>query len=396
MLDAQLAAAPSKVHDRQWIGVAPAVFAAAWGGNHFTPLLVLYKQLDHFSATQVYLLLAAYIVGLVPGFLATRRLSQWFGRASVMITALVLGIAGSLVLASNETSFVLMALGRALSGLSVSAALTVGTLWIRELSAARLPAIGAVRASMAITLGLGVGAAITGVLATWFAQPTVLPYLVHVGVSVIAVVPLVRAPSVPAVSITDVVARESPRPHGGSFWPGALVASPWVFGVAAIAYALTPALVRISPERVEPAYAALLAVVTLAVGTAVQPLVPLIGRVTRAPAAAGLALGVVGVILCAVTASTGNLFLGILTACVLGCSFGVSLVAGLVKAQALSSGGRDLVGRYYALTYVGFTFPAIIAAAAPSLSYPGILLIVAGMASVCALVVLHQERSARR
>lgn len=395
MLDAQLAATPSKVRDRHWLAVAPAAFAAAWGGNHFTPLLVLYKQLEHFSATQVYLLLAAYIVGLVPGFLAAKRLSQRFSRKSVMVTALAVGGAASMVLASNETSFLFMALGRALSGLSVSAALTVGTIWIRALSDTRPATVGAVRASMSITLGLGVGAAISGGLATWFAQPTVVPYLVHVGVSVIALSLLVPAPSAPAPGMTEIVTRGLPRPPRGPFWPIALVASPWVFGVAAIAYALTPALVRISPDRLEPAYAALLALVTLVVGTAIQPLVPSIGRLTRAPAATGLALGVVGVLLCAVTASTASLLLGILTACVLGCSFGVSLVTGLVKAQALSSSGRDLVGRYYALTYVGFTFPAIIAAAAPSVSYPGALLIVAAVAFGSALVVLHQERSAR-
>ena len=30
--------------DRSWAGVAPAMFVVAWGGNHFSPLLLLYRE----------------------------------------------------------------------------------------------------------------------------------------------------------------------------------------------------------------------------------------------------------------------------------------------------------------------------------------------------------------
>lgn len=31
----------------RWWGVAAAMFAIAWGGNEFTPLLVMYKAMDY-------------------------------------------------------------------------------------------------------------------------------------------------------------------------------------------------------------------------------------------------------------------------------------------------------------------------------------------------------------
>ncbi len=33
-----------------WRRVAALVFAIAWGGNEFTPLLVMYRDVSHYSA----------------------------------------------------------------------------------------------------------------------------------------------------------------------------------------------------------------------------------------------------------------------------------------------------------------------------------------------------------
>ena len=49
-----------------WPAVALAVFATAWGGNEFTPLLVMYRQITDMSPVVVDALLFAYVLGIVP------------------------------------------------------------------------------------------------------------------------------------------------------------------------------------------------------------------------------------------------------------------------------------------------------------------------------------------
>ncbi|MDQ1562697.1 MAG: hypothetical protein QOE85_2038, partial [Actinomycetota bacterium] len=71
VLNAPLTAPTSLTKPRPgaWKLVAPAIAIAAWGGNHFTPLLLLYRQVEGYSAVEVDLFLAFYIVGVIPGLL---------------------------------------------------------------------------------------------------------------------------------------------------------------------------------------------------------------------------------------------------------------------------------------------------------------------------------------
>src|SRR4051812_7781964 len=58
-----------------WRVAAAAVFVCGWGGNQFTPLLVLYRQAGQ-SPLTVNALLGAYVVGLVPGLLVAAPLAE--------------------------------------------------------------------------------------------------------------------------------------------------------------------------------------------------------------------------------------------------------------------------------------------------------------------------------
>ncbi|MDU2597611.1 MAG: MFS transporter, partial [Dermabacter sp.] len=49
-----------------WWPVAASIFAIAWGGNEFTPLLVMYREVSQFSDLVVDGLLGAYVLGIVP------------------------------------------------------------------------------------------------------------------------------------------------------------------------------------------------------------------------------------------------------------------------------------------------------------------------------------------
>ena len=50
-----------KLAKHSWFPVAGSMVAVAWGGNEFTPLLVMYREESHFSQVTVNGLLAAYV-----------------------------------------------------------------------------------------------------------------------------------------------------------------------------------------------------------------------------------------------------------------------------------------------------------------------------------------------
>jgi MFS family permease len=125
-----------------------------------------------------------------------------------VVAAVAFAVVGSVVLAFGSASVLWTCIGRLISGVSVALAMVVGTTWIKELSQYDAnPATLARRASLTLTLGFGIGAGVSGTLAQWGPAPALLPYAVHVLLS-LAALPLLlrrcwrspRSRSVPACS----------------------------------------------------------------------------------------------------------------------------------------------------------------------------------------------------
>ena len=104
-------------------------------------------------------------------------------------------------------------------------------------------------------------------------------------------------------------------------------------------------------------------------------------------AAVGLALGVVGLGVAMVAVTAAGAVLLVLVSLLLGCGYGLCLTAGLrlIETLSLPSERGALIGIYYALTYVGFAAPFLLAAAASRTGYPVAL---AGMAALAALTAV--------
>jgi hypothetical protein len=174
--------------------------------------------------------------------------------------------------------------------------------------------------------------------------------------------------------------------------------APWVFAAPAIAFALLPSVVGADHATDGIALTALITAVTALAGVVVQPLAR---RLDAAPhghraARVGLAVMVLGMALAAVTAYEQQIWLLIPTAIVLGCAFGLCLVAGLVEVQRLAD-PRTLAGLtaiYYALTYVGFAAPFVLTLAAHALSYTALLAICAGLALATLVLVVRGAQGA--
>ncbi|MGN6742389.1 MAG: MFS transporter [Amnibacterium sp.] len=379
---------------RAWLRVAPAILALAYGGNHFSVLLLLYRAREGYTPVEVDLLFALYILGIIPGFLVAGPLSDRYGRRPLLLTGVVLGCVASVVLALGAASVPVLGLGRLVSGVSVAIAMVVGSSWIKELSADAPPSVAARRASLTLTAGFGLGPAVSGLLAQLAPAPTVLPYVVHVVLTIAAAVPLAaaRETRVPDGRVRGWLLADLgvPRDVRGRFLGVVVPGAPWVFGCAGLAFAVTPALVAARIGGGAVLYATLLAVVALACGAAIQPFAVRIGAATGGrQLVVGLLLVVVGVLLVALEAVLQAPALGVLIAALLGCAYGLSLVSGLTEVQRMARpedlGGVTAV--YYSVTYIGFVFPVALAALT-AVAPAALLLLGLAVLAVASLVVV--------
>ena len=381
----------------RWLAVASAVFAMAWGGNQFTPLLTVYRDQLHFADQTVYALLMAYIVGLIPVLLLGSRLASRWGEVPVVWTGLLLGAAGSTVLASATSSIPLMTVGRLLAGISIGIGMTAGVSLIRRLRLESRPGEtkGAVlSSSMTVTAGLACGAVIAGLLGSVSVQPTVAPYVTQVLISVVAGLALLLARPIQRTEMSPTAARLKDR-ESTPVWILTATTAPWVFVAGSVAYGLVPGLVRDIPSSAVPAYAAACAATTLVFGTAIQPWAGALLRRGGTPITLALTLIAFGLLAVAGVASTGNAVLGIVASVPLGAGFGIALGAGILRTQWViaRTGLEGLTGAYFALCYLGFAAPVVLSLIAPLNDYTSVVVATLALAIICTVGVAVLERS---
>ncbi|MBY6678567.1 MFS transporter [Rhodococcus sp. BP-332] len=385
---------------RTWLPVSLGMLAVAWGGNEFTPLLVMYREGHGFSPVVVDVFLFAYVVGIVPALLIGGPLSDRYGRRPLMVPAPAVAAAGSLVIALGAHSAPILATGRVLSGIALGLGMAVGGSWLKELSA---DGSGARRAAMSLTGGFATGAGVAGVLAQWAPWPEVLPYLVHVALAALATVALLGVPETRARAVDGASLLSDLRiPSAGHrrFVSVVLPMAPWVFGAASVAYAVLPGLMADHSGAFPIAFSALLGVVALSSGFAIQAVGRRIDTASSARAVlVALGIIVVGMVLVSVAADVLTIPMALLAAAVLGCGYGMAMVSGLQEVQRIA-GPRDLAGLtavFYSVTYLGFAVPAILALLVQefpdAITYPELFTAGAVLAAMSLVLVATRTRS---
>jgi MFS family permease len=112
---------------KPWLRAASAVLAVGWGANQFSPLLIVYRDLDHLSSSLVAAVFGAYVIGLVPALLVGAPLSARLGRRGVMRPVLVLSALASVILIFGADNLWLLGLGRLVAGIASGAAFGPGS-----------------------------------------------------------------------------------------------------------------------------------------------------------------------------------------------------------------------------------------------------------------------------
>jgi MFS family permease len=388
---------------RTWWAVAAVLVAVAWGGNEFTPLLVMYREQGNMGPVTVDALLAVYVFGLVPALLLGGPLSDRFGRRPLLLPAAPVSALGSLVLALDPASPVVLATGRLLCGVALGLAMAVGSTWLTELSAATGDrGAGPRRGSLALTAGFLSGAGVAAMLAQFAPWPTLLSYVLHAAGALLAGGWLLRVPETrpalpageraPLLDDLRITAVRHPR-----FLRVVVPLAPWVFGCAGSAFAVLPSLLTDHAGGIPVAFAGIMAVLALGCGIGIQ----VVARRIDTPASARasiVALGIVavGMALAAWASVALSLPLGVLAAVVLGTGYGLALVAGLSEVARIAGPGRlaGLTAVFYSLTYLGFFVPMVLAWLRETWSYGEMFGFGAVAAALCLTIVAISSRSA--
>jgi MFS family permease len=374
-----------------WIPIAAVLLGAGWGSNQFTPMLLVYHARLGLTTSTLEALFGAYAAGLIPGLLLAGRWSDRRGRRGPGIAAVILSLAASATLVAGSHALALLFVGRLLAGVGSGAAFGTGTAWLRETS---LPPWGDAsqatagrRAAVAMTAGFAFGPLVTGLLAQWAPSPTVLPYLPHIALMALVLALIWR---VPETSRAPSIARPTGVPQHSRvrFVRVVLPLALWVFAAPAIAFALLPSVVGAAHAADGVALTAAVTSTTALAGVLIQPLARVLDERRRIvpTGVIGLLVLVAGLALAALTADIHQTWLLIPSALVLGASYGLCLIAGLLEVQRLApeQGLAQLTGVFYSIAYLGFGTPYLLALASVVVGYPLLLLLSAGLASMTA------------
>ncbi|HJP79938.1 MAG TPA: MFS transporter [Pseudonocardiaceae bacterium] len=372
----------------RWWRAALVLFGIGWGANQFSPLLGAYRAEAALSNATVQGLFAVYAVGLVPGLLLGGPAADTYGRRKLVLPAAFGSLVASICLLLGPHSLALLLIGRFLAGAATGVVLAAGTAWVKELSHPPYdqpahPTTGARRAGLAISAGFGAGPLVAAIIAQWAPQPLRLAYLPHLVIMVAGIVlawPVDEPPRVRRAPGARFGAVRSP-----AFLRVVAPAAPWVFAAPTVAFAVLPGAVGGSLGHYVTVYAGVAAGLTLGAGLLVQPIARRMSdRHVRLVVVAGLGAVIVGLVIAALAAWLAEPVLALLAAAILGGGYGLCLVFGLTEVSRIAGEGQlaGLTAVYYALTYVGFTAPYLLALLEHLAALPILLLALALLATV--------------
>lgn len=386
-------------HAGQWRWPALTMFTVGYGANQFVPLLAVYRHTLGLTDTQATAVFGVYALGLVPGLLVGGRASDRFGRRTLMIAFAALSLLATAVLAGGQWGVGWLYAGRLLTGVVSGTVFTIGTAWVKELSDGSDPGLGARRAGVALTAGFGVGPLVAGLLAQWAPGPVLLPYLVHLLLTVLALAVLPRAPE------TRARTRE-PRTRSPLLPDSARTArfrsitmplAPWVFGSVTLAFTTLPAHGIGTVAGLQVAVPGLLAALALAAGYGVQSFGRRLHAAAtarqgdgRVAAAAGLAVVLLGCLASAYATAQPGLPTAAVAAALLGAGYGLCLSTGLREVEETAAPDElgAVVSIFYSLAYAGLLVPYLLTFLAPRIGYPSALTAAAGASGLTMVLVL--------
>jgi MFS family permease len=310
----------------------------------------------------VTLIFATYVAVLIPSLLVLGPLSDAIGRRRVLLPAVGVAAAGSLVFAFASQTWWLFA-ARILQGLALGAATGPMTAVLTELEPSGNRRKATLVATVASVSGLGLGPLMAGALAQYAPAPAVLPYVAHIALlapfaAAVATLPTGRRPS----------SRWRPRrPQIPKAARSVLVSS----GISSfLAFTVVGLFLTFIPTYVTTLWGSdnLLiggAAVGLLVIFSVLAQIAGVGKPERNLLITGLPLLAVGLALIAVASHIPSHALSlcvlVVATALVGGGHGLVFLNGLTKfSQAARSGHHaEVVSSFWVINYIGIGLPVI-------------------------------------
>lgn len=374
-------------------------FAAVMVGTTMpTPLYALYAERMHFSVATTTVIFATYAVGVLSALLLFGGWSDAVGRRPVLLAGLGFAIASAAVfLVADDIALLLV--GRLLSGLSAGLFTGTATAAVVEAVPAEQRERAATVATIANIGGLGIGPVLAGLLAEYVPHPLTVPFVIHIGLAVLAVAAVLVAPETSSRAGRIGVRRLAvPAEVRGVFITAATAAFAG-FAVMGLFTAVAPSFLSVVVGIDNHALAGAIAGSIFLSSAAAQ----LAGRrITPASAvAAGCAILASGMVMLAVALLFSSLPGIILAAVVAGTGQGISFSRGLaaVVEKVPTEQRGEVSSTYFVVAYVAISLPVVgvgAAAQAWGLRTAGVSFAaaVAVLALVCLGAILRQRRRA--
>lgn len=178
-----------------------AVYRAAWVvtavfilSNAATPLYSHWQQAWGFSSGTLTVIFASYIVGLLLTLTIAGQLSDHFGRKAMLLPCVTIAIIAA-ILFDQAHSVAMLMLARLLTGIAVGLVVSGGMANVVEHAQPARKPFAALVASVAMVAGAGTGPLLAGYIASRYAAPVHLVFMIEVGLLLLAFFAVLRQPN---------------------------------------------------------------------------------------------------------------------------------------------------------------------------------------------------------
>ncbi|OBG84890.1 MFS transporter [Mycobacterium sp. E802] len=371
-------------------------FAAIMVGTTLpTPMYALYGQEMHFAVLTTTVIYATYAGGVLFALLVFGRWSDVVGRRPVLLAGIGFALASAVVFLFADSVPVLL-IGRVLSGLSAGVFTGTATAAVIEAAPPAWKSRAAAVATVANIGGLGAGPLLAGLLVQYAPHPLQLPFLIHIGLALVAAVAVFVVPETSARTGRIGLQRLSVPAEVRTVFVIAALAAFAGFAVTGMYTAVAPSFLATVIGIDNHAVAGAIACSIFAASAVTQVFANRVD--TGRAVAVGCALLIAGMAILTAALFFSSL-VGLLAAAVVsGIGQGMSFSRGLAAVAELAPAERraEVSSTYFVVAYVAISLPVIgegLAAQALGLRTAGVAFAigVAGLAAICLVAILIRE-----
>lgn len=346
---------------RSLTGVAYAFGVVMAGTTLPTPLYPEYERHYDFTSLGTTVLYATYALGVLAVLIFIGTASDKIGRRPLLLGALTCSLASAVIFVA-DSGLATLFVGRVLSGISAGVFTGTATVALVELASPAWRSGVSVLASAVNMLGLGCGPLLSGIVASLFPAPLLLPYLVHIALLIPALIAVVRMPETVLCPMRVWPAPTIPRIPASAravFVPAAVVASV-AFTVLGLVTAIVPGYLATVLHLASPSLSGLVAFLAFASSAAGQiGLTRLVGRHALVWGCLVLLAGLATIGVALVVGSFATIVSGVV---IIGTGQGITFSAGISSLTIVSPGDRrgETVSAFFIVAYVGISVPVVL------------------------------------